>query len=287
VTDDAVDRVDGTAGDEDGWSDELEHLDDDLEGDLDDEDPDEHSGTYEYDATCAPGDPEMVDLLCAGEIEVLGRMPWSSNATFLVEVRQGVLHAPAVYKPQRGEQPLWDFPPGLWRREVAAHVLSEQLGFGLVPPTVARVDAPLGVGSLQAFVPARFEQHYFTMRDRPELAAALRRLCAFDLVANSADRKGGHCLLDQDDRIWAIDNGLCFHEDLKLRTVIWDFAGEEIPAEVAEALAALLAAGVGDRLRELLTGPEAVGIIDRAAALLSTGRFPHDPTGRRHPWPLV
>ena len=153
---------------------------------------------------------------------------------------------------------------------------------------VARaLDAPLGVGSLQAFVPARFEQHYFTMRDREELGAALRRLCAFDLVANSADRKGGHCLLDQDDRIWAIDNGLCFHEDLKLRTVIWDFAGEPIPTEVAGAMAGLLEAGIGDRLRELLSGPETVGIVDRAAALLSTGRFPHDPTGRRHPWPLV
>lgn len=279
MTDDAVDHVDGSA-------DELdEEFDDEVDDELQDED--EPSGTYEYDASCAPGDPRMTDLLCAGEIEVLGRMPWSSNATFLVEVRDGELFAPAVYKPERGEQPLWDFPPGLWRREVAAHVLSEQLGFGLVPPTVERMDAPLGVGSVQAFVPARFEQHYFTMRDRSELGAALRRLCAFDLVANSADRKGGHCLLDQDDRVWAIDNGLCFHEDLKLRTVIWDFAGEPIPTEVADALTGLLESGVEDRVRELLAGPEAVGVVDRAAALLSTGRFPHDPTGRRHPWPLV
>ena len=267
MTDDAVDHVDGPV-DDDGTD-------------------DEHSGTYEYDASCAPGDARMRDLLCGGRIEVLGRMPWSSNATFLVEVQEGPLHAPAVYKPERGEQPLWDFPPGLWRREVAAHELSEQLGFGLVPPTVVRADAPLGTGSLQAFVPARFHEHYFTMRDRDELGAALRRLCAFDLVANSADRKGGHCLLDEDDRVWAIDNGLCFHEDLKLRTVIWDFAGEPIPAEVAEALTALLDVGVDARLRELLSGPEVVGIVDRAAALLSTGRFPHDPTGRRHPWPLV
>jgi uncharacterized repeat protein (TIGR03843 family) len=256
--------------------DAVEKLDDGDEG-----------SPYEYSATCAPGDPGMRDLLCAGSIEVLGRMPWSSNATFLVEVRDGDLHAPAVYKPERGEQPLWDFPPGLWRREVAAHELSAQLGFGLVPPTVARTDAPLGTGSLQAFVPARFEEHYFTMRDREELGPALRRLCAFDLVANSADRKGGHCLLDEHDRVWAIDNGLCFHEDLKLRTVIWDFAGEAIPAEVADALTALLDVGVGDPVRELLSGPEAVGVVDRAAALLSTGRFPHDPTGRRHPWPLV
>lgn len=242
---------------------------------------------YAYDASVAPGDPEMPELLRRGAIEVLGRMPWSSNATFLVVVDDGDDHAPAVYKPERGERPLWDFPAGLWRREVAAYELSESLGFALVPPTVERADAPAGCGSVQAFVDARFDEHYFTLRDEPQLGEALRRLCAFDLVANSADRKGGHCLIDEDDRIWAIDNGLSFHEDLKLRTVIWDFAGEPLPAGVAEALGRLVSDGVPDAVSSLLTGPEAVGVTDRAHALLATGRFPHDPTGRRYPWPLV
>lgn len=242
---------------------------------------------YRYDASIAPGDPQMVELLCVGSIEVLGRMPWSSNATFLVDVEHGDDHAPAVYKPERGENPLWDFPAGLWRREVAAFVLSEALGFSVVPPTVERGDAPAGVGSLQAFVPARFDEHYFTMRDRDVLGGPLRRLCAFDLIANSADRKGGHCLLDADDRLWAIDNGLAFHEDPKLRTVLWDFAGESLPGDVVTAIEGLLDRGLPPRVTELLSGPECVGVLDRAASLLSTGRFPHDPTGRRYPWPLV
>jgi len=254
------------------------------DGELDEQDEPQ---PYTYDATVAPGDPEMLRLLHAGRVEVLGHMPWSSNATFLVEVRDGEDHAPAVYKPERGERPLWDFPPGLWRREVAAYELSEALGFGLVPPTVRRDDAPVGTGSLQAFVPARFEEHYFTIRDRDDLAADLRRLCGFDLLANSADRKGGHCLVDDDDRLWAIDNGLTFHEDLKLRTVVWDFAGEPLPRDVAGAIERLLASGLPPCLDELLSGREAVAVLDRARALLATGCFPHDPTGRRYPWPLV
>jgi uncharacterized repeat protein (TIGR03843 family) len=241
----------------------------------------------EYDATVGPGDPSMPELLRSGRVEVLGHMPWSSNATFLVEVHLDGDHAPAVYKPQRGERPLWDFPPGLWRREVAAYELSEAMGVGLVPPTVERTDAPAGPGSLQAFVPARFEEHYFTLRDRDDLQLPLRQLCSFDLVANSADRKGGHCLVDDDGRLWAIDNGLTFHEDPKLRTVLWDFAGEPLPDAVVASLERLLDAGVPPRLTELLTGPEATGVLDRARALLSAGRFPHDPTGRRYPWPLV
>lgn len=242
---------------------------------------------FAYDATVAPADAGMAGLLRTGDIEVVGQMPWSSNATFLVIVDDGEDHAPAVYKPERGEQPLWDFPPGLWRREIAAYELSRALGFDLVPPTVRRDDAPAGVGSVQAFVPARFDEHYFTMRDRPELDDALRRLCAFDLLANSADRKGGHCLVDDHAHLWAIDNGLSFHEDPKLRTVIWDFAGSQLPLPVADAIEGLLDAGLPAELAELLTGAESVGVIDRARALLSTGRFPHDPTGRRYPWPLV
>jgi uncharacterized repeat protein (TIGR03843 family) len=265
---------------DDGWFDEDDSHDPEGPEDADLE-------PYTYDATVAPGSPTMPDLLRSGTIEVLGRMPWSSNATFLVSVDHGTDHAPAIYKPERGERPLWDFPCGLWRREVAAYELSEALGFSLVPPTVERSDAPVGIGSLQAFVPARFEEHYFTMRERDSLGATFRQLCAFDLIANSADRKGGHCLIDRDDRVWAIDNGLAFHEDLKLRTVVWDYAGEPLPDGIAAAVGALVDGGLPGRISDLLTGAESVALTDRARALLSRGRFPHDPTGRRYPWPLV
>lgn len=245
---------------------------------------------FEYDATVAPGDTEaMVDLLRSGDVEVLGLMPWSSNGTFLVQVRHGDEHAPAIYKPASAERPLWDFPGGLWMREVACWELSEVLGFGLVPPTVGREEAPMGQGSLQAFVPARFEEHYFTLRESedPELAASLRDLCVLDLVANATDRKGGHCLVDDDDRLWAIDNGLTFHEEFKLRTVIWDFAGEGIPPKARSALEQFVSSGVPERLARWLSRPEADATIARAATVLESGCFPHDLTGSRYPWPLV
>ncbi len=245
---------------------------------------------FVYDATITPDDTEeMVRLLTDGEIEVLGLMPWSSNGTFLTQVRCGSDHAPAIYKPASQERPLWDFPDGIWQREVATWELSEALGFGLVPPTVGRDSAPMGEGSLQAFVPARFEEHYFTLRDMdvPGLEDNLRRLCVMDLVANATDRKGGHCLIDGDDRLWAIDNGLSFHVEFKLRTVIWDFAGEEIPRPCLEPVRDLVDRGAPDRLARWLTDAEIEALASRAAGVLASGRFPRDPTGRRYPWPLV
>ena len=156
-------------------------------------------------------DPTVaLDLLARGDITVKGRLPRSSNATFLVELALDDATALAVYKPEQGERPLWDFPPGLFRREIAAYLLSEALGWGLVPPTAPR-DGPLGEGSLQLFVPADFRQHYFTLLEAGEHRETLQRICLFDLVANNADRKSGHCLLVPDDRIYAIDNGLTFH----------------------------------------------------------------------------
>ena len=244
---------------------------------------------YEYDATVAPSETEpMVELLGSGSIDVLGLMPWSSNGTFLVEVRQGTEHAPAIYKPVSAERPLWDFPGGLWKREVATWELSELLGFGVVPPTVGRTEAPMGPGSLQAFVPARFEEHYFTLRDTDDenLASSLRDLCVLDLVANATDRKGGHCLVDADQRLWAIDNGLTFHVEFKLRTVIWDFAGEVVPRRALEALGSFLEDGVPARLARWLSPEEIDATLARASALLEAGRFPHDLTGNRYPWPL-
>ena len=136
--------------------------------------------------------------------------------------------APAIYKPVRGERPLWDFEPGLHRREVAAYRLSEAMGIGAVPPTVLRDDGPLGEGSVQWFVDADHREHYFTIAEqRPDLHDQLRAVALLDIVANNTDRKSGHCLL-AGDRVWAIDNGLCFAPDFKLRTVIWEFAGEAL-----------------------------------------------------------
>ncbi len=189
-----------------------------------------------------PTDGDGVDLLVDGELELVGRMPWSSNATFLCELidpRTGETGGRAVYKPHAGERPLWDFPDGLYLREVAAYELAQAIGWDVVPRTVER-DGPHGVGSVQRFVPADFEQHYFTMLDMPDLHDQLRRLCAFDYVANSTDRKGGHVLIDEDRRLWAIDNGLCLHAEFKLRTVIWDFADEPLPADLADDLCRFL-----------------------------------------------
>jgi len=148
-------------------------------------------------------------------------------------------------------------------------------------------EGPYGPGSLQLFVDAEFEEHYFTLRERPEQRAALARLCAFDLVANNADRKSGHCLLGRDGRLYAIDNGLCFHAEPKLRTVVWDFAGEPVPADVRTAARRLAAEGLPGPLAELL-GPEERGaLLGRARALGGAERFPEDSTGMRYPWPLV
>lgn len=278
--------------DDDGPFDEIDDLDgyDDLDDDAYDDGAvgvESPGRPYEYRSTLRPDDDAVAEVLAGGELEVLGRMPWSSNGTYLVEARRGEDLVPAVYKPARGERPLWDFPDGLWRREVAAAVVSDLLGWHLVPPTVAREDGPLGEGSLQALVDARYEEHYFTLRERPDLATTLRRLCAFDLLANSTDRKGGHVLLDEDERVWAIDNGLTFHVEFKLRTVLWDFAGERIDEEVLADVRRLLDEGFPPSLRALLDRGELDALADRASALIASGTFPHDPTGRRYPWPLV
>lgn len=226
-------------------------------------------------------------LLLEGEADIEGRMPWSSNATLLVTLRLDGDEGRAVYKPHRGERPLWDFPPGLHQREVAAYELSEWLGWDLVPPTVLRDDLPLGVGSLQAFVAADFEQHYFTLYEDEAHHPRLRRLCLFDLLANSTDRKSGHCLLAPDGRILAIDNGLSFHRELKLRTVIWEFGGEPIPDDLLADVRRLCEDGPPPALVPLLDPFELDALATRAAAVLAERHFPVDPTGRRYPWPLV
>jgi uncharacterized repeat protein (TIGR03843 family) len=214
-------------------------------------------------------------------------MPDSSNATFLVQCTRGKTRALAVYKPARGERPLWDFPRGLFKREIAAYHLSETLGWGLVPLTVPRQEAPYGEGSLQLFVDADFEQHYFTLYEDPRHRPRLEQLCVFDVIANNADRKSGHCLLGNDGAVYAIDNGLCFHVDPKLRTVIWNFGGEPIPPATLDDLRAFVEAPLPKTLRRLITAEEGQMLRRRAAALVEHGRFPVDESGYRYPWPLV
>lgn len=227
-----------------------------------------------------------LEILSTGDIDVEGRMPDSSNGTFLVTVTLGDVSLRAIYKPLRGERPLWDFPSGLYKREIAAHRLSEAMGFGLVPLTIER-DGPAGVGSLQQFVEADFREHYFTLfESRSHLHDQFRRLAAFDIVANNTDRKSGHCLIDTDERVWAIDNGLCFSADFKLRTVIWEFGGEPLPTEILDAVRRVASSPpVG--VTALLDDDEAMAMVERAEMLAEGGMFPIDPTGRRYPWPIV
>lgn len=215
-------------------------------------------------------------------------MPWSSNATFLVSCCLDGQEEAAIYKPGRGERPLWDFPGGLYRREAAAYELSKQLGWDVVPETIVRGDGPLGPGSLQLFIEADFSHHYFTLLEMPEHNESLRRIACFDLLANNADRKSGHCLLGPDGRIWGIDNGLCFHEEPKVRTVIWDFAGEQIPPEWRREIDDFASEGPSEELWKLLRTEEAEALLERARRIADRGRFPKPrPDHRSYPWPLV
>ena len=238
-------------------------------------------------ASATAGDERVLSVLAAGEVQIVARIVPSSNLALLVEVTSPAGRLDAVYKPEAGERPLWDFDPGLHRREVAAYLLSDWLGWNLVPPTVARDDAPAGVGSVQLYIDSDPTDHYFTLfRRAPETLADLRAMAVFDLVVNNADRKSGHVLRGPDGRIRGIDHGLCFAAEDKLRTVIWDFAGEAIPAELLGALAPLLS-DIPAGLEALLDETELDALRARVRRLLRTGLFPIDRSGRRVPWPLV
>lgn len=226
-------------------------------------------------------------LLQEGRIELAGRIERSSNATYLTQISHGEDSAWAIYKPESGERPLWDFEPGLYRRERAAYLLSEYLKWGIVPPTVIREDAPLGVGSLQWFIEGDGRDHYFTLyEDAPETHPALARMAVFDCIANNTDRKSGHVVRGRNGRVWGIDHGLCFAAEFKLRTVIWDFAGEPIPGALLTDIAPL-AKEVPPDIAELLNGQEISALQHRVNRLLRQAVLPVDRTGMRYPWPLV
>lgn len=229
--------------------------------------------------------------LAAGELELVGLLPRASNHTFLARVCAGRRETLAVYKPMSGETPLWDFPQGsLAGREVGAYLAARVLGWPGVPPTVLR-DGPAGPGAVQLFVEMDPRgEHYFTLAG--ERSDEFRRVTLFDAVVNNADRKSGHCLLDVAGAVFVIDHGVCFHEVPKLRSVIWEFAGQPIPDGLAADLRRLAGAlGSGQGLRAelggLLTEPEIEATRARAEALLAAGVLPHPGPERSYPWPPV
>jgi uncharacterized repeat protein (TIGR03843 family) len=232
----------------------------------------------------------ILNLLAEGELELVGLLPGSSNYTYLARVSDDELEALAVYKPQRGERPLWDFPDGtLCYREVAAFLVSQMLGWPRVPPTVLR-DGPHGLGAVQLFVDANPNAHYLTFaEDRPNEG---QRIALFDFIANNADRKSGHCLLDGGGRVWCIDHGITFHSGNKLRTVIWDYAGQPIPQPLLDDLAALRSRLTENgpevkALARLLSVREMDSLRRRIDHLLQIKTFPEPGPYRSIPWPPV
>jgi hypothetical protein len=236
---------------------------------------------------------EQVEALLAdGEISTLhGSMLWGSNYAALVTVSRNDLRTIAVYKPQRGERSLWDFPDGtLCKREVAAYVVSQALGWQLVPPTVLR-QGPHGLGSIQLFIEHDPEINYFSLDDR--FVLQLQRFAIFDALVNNADRKGGHLLLDSRGKLWGIDHGLTFHNVPKLRTVIWEFAGHRIADDLLEPVQRICDQlefpqnEIADRLQVLLQKAELAAFQRRAHHILRERRFASPGPGPNHPWPPV
>ena len=234
----------------------------------------------------------MIEQLARGEIAVTGQFMWGSNYTFFCDVNYQGNTVPGVYKPVRGERPLWDFPSeSLAGREVAAYLLSEAGGWGMVPPTVFRGDGPAGPGSLQLYI--EHDPEYHCLKFTPEDKARTRPVALFDVVANNTDRKAGHVLIGEDGHVWLIDHGVCFHVQPKLRTVIWDFAGQPLTDEETAQLESLrekLApqAELYNALTPYLSRREIMAIAGRIDRLLEAGCFPHpSQEWPSTPWPPV
>jgi uncharacterized repeat protein (TIGR03843 family) len=227
-------------------------------------------------------------LIEAPDLELVGLMRRASNYTFLARLREADgSELLAVYKPARGEAPLWDFPDGtLYRREVAAYRLSRLLGFPHIPPTVVREQGPHGVGALQAFVQPQAGRHFLDGQAGSFPERVWREVALFDHLANNADRKAGHCLVAADGEPFFVDHGLTFHVEDKLRTVIWDFAGEPLPAFAREAVERALAEIAS--LDELLSRAELARLRRRLdSALEPAWRFPQPTSSWSVPWPPV
>jgi hypothetical protein len=235
---------------------------------------------------------EYLEVLLHGDIVVEGLLPYSSNYTLLTWVEHQEHSVLAVYKPCRGERPLWDFPQGtLYRREIAAYLVSEALGFGFVPLTVMR-DGPLGIGAIQLFVRHDPEAHLLTMLQEQKYEHDMLCLAAFDFVINNADRKSGHALKGEDECLWAIDHGICFHHEHKLRTVLWNFVGRPFPSDILQAFSRLKAqldqkGELLQHLQDLLDTTEIRALKQRLERMIKLGTFPPPGSGMHIPWPPV
>jgi uncharacterized repeat protein (TIGR03843 family) len=219
-----------------------------------------------------------------GTYEIKGQFTFGSNYTFLVAIQHEGHEYAAVYKPLRGEQPLWDFPENtLAGREVAAYLVSEHLGFHIVPFTILREDGPFGAGSLQQFIDYDSEYHYFSFSEADK--QLLKPIVLFDLLCNNADRKGSHVFFEKDTHhLYAIDHGICFHEDDKLRTVLWDFSGQKIPEDLLSSLSGIKS--LLPLLEPYLNRRELSALRARADSIVKRGVFPRQPRDRRAlPWP--
>jgi uncharacterized repeat protein (TIGR03843 family) len=239
---------------------------------------------------------KSLQILNHGKITIKGEFMWGSNYTFLTDVEHEGESLMAVYKPTRGERPLWDFPAAsLARREVAAFIVSEALGWKIVPPTAYRGNAPLGAGSLQMLIDYDPDYHYFNFKD--EDLQRLRPVVIFDFLINNADRKGSHVLVDPENQLWLIDHGLCFHVEDKVRSVIWDFVGEPIPQDLCSDVMCLRneitkvdspPSELELMLKKYISDPEVKALACRADQVTLMGYFPApDPVRRNYPWPQI
>lgn len=223
-----------------------------------------------------PSEAEALCMLRGAKVIASKLIPWGSNYTFAVGLisPDGSEHL-GIYKPEAGEQPLWDFPHGtLYLREHASYLLSRRLGWDIVPPTVVR-DGPNGVGSMQLYIepdPAHSDDHSFWRQRRLDI----ERLVLFDHIANNADRKIAHCLIDRTGKVWGIDHGLTFNEVPKLRTVLWHYINRPIDARLREDLRRLLRdeSGVRAELADALSRRELDALIHRTERLTERGHYP-------------
>ncbi len=235
----------------------------------------------------------VLSVLQNGKMQLEGQFIYGSNYTFMGICQQNEHALKAVYKPIRGEQPLWDFPNRtLAKREVAAYLVSEALGWVLVPPTVFRThQAPMGPGSVQYFIEHDPGHHYFSLDESDR--KVLPKVMLFDLLINNADRKGGHFLFDSQGKLWLIDHGLSFHTEEKLRTVVWDLAGQPISPDLLQDIEGIVhklppGNDLSSALKPLLNSAEIAALLERTKRLCRDKAYPLPPEDRRaYPWPLI